>query len=91
LDLPALRQRLEHHPGQERQVVGARAHPQPRRLEAEVVAVSAQDDFFSAPPLNDREARWLEQKRRTERLRDAHDETGSMSEDEERERADRAR
>lgn len=45
-------------------------------------------DFFDAPPLTEREARRLEAKRRTERLRDAHDETGSMSEDEERARAD---
>lgn len=49
------------------------------------------NEFFDAPPLSEREARRLEAQRRTQRLRDAHDETGSMSEDEERERADRAR
>lgn len=48
-------------------------------------------DFFDAPPLSEREARRLENKRRTERLRDSRDETGSMSEGEERERADRCR
>jgi hypothetical protein len=48
-------------------------------------------DFFNAPPLSEREARRLEAKRRTEALRNAHDETGSMSEDEERARADRPR
>jgi hypothetical protein len=53
--------------------------------------MSAQDEFFNAPPLSEREARRLEAKRRTERLRDAHDETGSMSEDEERERSERPR
>lgn len=47
--------------------------------------------FFDAPPLNEREARRLEAKRRTEALRNAHDETGSLSEDEERELADRCR
>jgi len=48
-------------------------------------------EFFDAPPLNPREARRLEGKREAQRRNDAHDETGSMSEDEERERADRPR
>ena len=48
-------------------------------------------DFFAAPPLNEREAGRLEQKREAQRRNEAHDETGSMSEDEERERADRCR
>lgn len=48
-------------------------------------------DFFDAPPLSPREARRLEQKREAERRNNAYDETGSMSEDEERERADRCR
>lgn len=49
------------------------------------------EEFLAAPPISEREARRLQAKRRTEALREAHDETGSMSEDEERARADRPR
>jgi hypothetical protein len=48
-------------------------------------------EFFDAPPLNPREARRLEGQRRAQRRNDAHDETGSLSEDEERALADRCR
>lgn len=45
-------------------------------------------EFFAAPPLNEREARRLAGQREAKRRNDAHDETGTMSEDEERRRAD---
>lgn len=44
--------------------------------------------FFAAPPVNDREARRLAAKREAQRRNEAHDETGSLSEDEERYIAD---
>jgi hypothetical protein len=46
------------------------------------------DDFLDAPPLSRREAERLERQRKVARRNDAHDETGSMSEDEERARSD---
>jgi hypothetical protein len=49
------------------------------------------NEFFDAPPLSEAEARRLENQRRAARLREAHDETGSMSEDEERTASERAR
>lgn len=48
------------------------------------------DDFFTVR-LSRAEAIRLERRREAQRRNEAHDETGSMSEDEERERADRAR
>lgn len=53
--------------------------------------MSAQDDFFNAPPLSPREAALLDYMRLVRARNDAHDETGSMSEDEERERSERPR
>lgn len=50
--------------------------------------MSPQDEFFAAPPVNDREARRLATQREAQRRNEAHDETGAMSEDEERTRAD---
>lgn len=45
-------------------------------------------DFFETRPLTRAVAARVEAKREAARRNDAHDETGSMSEDEERERAD---
>lgn len=53
--------------------------------------MSAQDDFFNAPPLSPAEARRVENRRRVAERNEAHDETGSLSENEERELADRCR
>jgi hypothetical protein len=45
-------------------------------------------DFFATEPLSRRETERLELQRKVARRNDAHDETGSMSEDEERSRSD---
>lgn len=48
-------------------------------------------DFFDAPPLTEREARRLQDQRRAIARNGAHDETASLTEDEERERSQRPR